>query len=197
MRKWLKIVIAFLYKSFSRVIISHFFYQKCGIIQNLIPITKGYGIPNLRQVSISKRFLLILKTPIPSGRLKNLAIKSLFKSFFQCFCYQHRLHRLKAFPYKPHFYRAQSHQWWDHYNQEWSNNNIRQFSTHCPHKAFSTLLSRATFAHRLLTPSRWTAIILFSLSLCISINGDKKLLQYAMEVTSTPYLIFCEYRYFI
>ena len=47
MSEWLKIVIAFLYKSFSRVIISHFFYQKCGIIQNLTPITKGYGIPKL------------------------------------------------------------------------------------------------------------------------------------------------------
>ena len=47
MRKWLKIVIVFLYKSLSRVIIPHFFYQKCSIIQNLTPIAISYGIPKL------------------------------------------------------------------------------------------------------------------------------------------------------
>ena len=50
------------------------------------------------------------------------------------FYYQHPLHRLKTFPYKPHFYRAQSRQSWDHCSSEWSNNNIRRFSTHCLYK---------------------------------------------------------------
>lgn len=121
---------------------------------------------NFCQVSISKRFLLILNIPILSGQFQNLAIKSLSKSLFSMFYYQHPLHRLKTFPYKPHFYRAQSRQSWDHCSSEWSNNNIRRFSTHYLYKAFSTSLSRVTLSHKLLTPSRRTAIFLFSLSLC-------------------------------
>ena len=50
------------------------------------------------------------------------------------FYYQHPLHCLKTFPYKPHFYRAQSRQSWDHCSSEWSNNNIRRFSTYCLYK---------------------------------------------------------------
>ena len=46
MSEWLKIVIVMSYGSFSRIIIPHFFYQKCGVIQYFTPITISYGIPN-------------------------------------------------------------------------------------------------------------------------------------------------------